>query len=114
MCLAPSGTSQNVSVLATSSRSAYLSWDPPDVPLRNGEIISYTINVSVVESEEMFQLTSASTELTISELMPYHTYMYMVSASTVAGEGPFSIAISIRMPEDCKYNPKSSTTIIRH
>ena len=92
-----------MSVLATSSRTAFLTWVPPDVPLRNGEIISYTINVSVVESEEMFQFTSESTELELTELRPYHTYMYTVAASTVAGEGPFSVIIVIRMPEDCKH-----------
>lgn len=103
MYSAPSGTPQNLSVLATSSRTAFLTWDPPDVPLRNGEIISYTINVSVVESEEMLQFISESPELELSSLRPYHTYMYMVAASTVAGEGPFSVVITIRMPEDCKY-----------
>ena len=91
-------------MLATSSRTAFLAWVPPDVPLRNGEIISYAINVSVVESEEMFQFISESTELELSALRPYHTYMYTVAASTVAGEGPFSVVVTIRMPEDCKHN----------
>ena len=95
-----------MSVLATSSRTAFLTWVPPDVPLRNGEIISYTINVSVVESEEMLQFTSDSTELELSELRPYHTYMYIIAASTVAGEGPFSTVATIRMPEDCKHNSR--------
>ena len=102
--LAPSGTPQNLSVLATSSSTAFLTWVSPDIPLRNGEIISYTINVSVVESEEMFQFISESTELELSALRPYHTYMYTVAASTVAGEGPFSIVVTIRMPEDRKHN----------
>ena len=91
-------------MLATSSRTAFLSWDPPDVPLRNGEISLYTVNVSIIESEEMLQFTSVSTELELSALRPYHTYMYMVAASTVAGEGPFSVVVTIRMPEDCKHN----------
>ena len=98
--LAPSGTPLNVSILATSSRTALLSWDPPELPSRNGEIISYTVNISMVESEEMFQFTSLSTELELSELRPYYTYLYIVAASTVAGEGPFSMPVTIRMPED--------------
>ena len=110
-CLAPSGTPQNLSVLATSSHTAYLTWVPPDVPLRNGEIISYTINVSVVESEEMFQFISESTELELSALRPYHTYMYTIAASTVAGEGPFSVVVTIRMPEDCKHNFRFQSVI---
>ena len=89
-------------MLATSSRTAFLSWEPPDLPLRNGEIILYTVNVSVVESEEMLQFTSYTTDLELSSLRPYHTYMYMIAASTIAGEGPFSMVITIRMPEDGK------------
>lgn len=87
-------------MLATSSRTATLSWDPPVPSLRNGEITSYTVNVSVVESEEMLQYTSLSADLELSSLRPYHTYMFMIAASTIAGEGPFSMVVTIRMPED--------------
>ena len=97
---APSGIPQNFTVLATSSRTAFLSWDPPDLPQRNGEITFYTVNISVVESEEMLQFISSSTDLELSSLRPYHTYLYIVAASTIAGEGPFSEMVTIRMPED--------------
>ena len=90
-------------MLATSSSTAVLTWAPPEVTLRNGEIILYTVNVSVVESEEMFQLTSPSVELELSSLRPYHTYMFEIAGSTIAGEGPFSEAISVLTPEDGKH-----------
>ena len=90
-------------MLVTSSSTAVLTWNPPEVTLRNGEITFYTINVSVIESEEMFQLTSLSVELELSSLRPYHTYMFEVAGSTIAGEGPFSEAISVLTPEDGKH-----------
>ena len=89
-------------MIATSSRTASLSWDSPDLSSRNGEITSYTVNVSVVESEEMLQFIALSTDLELSSLRPYHTYLYIIAASTVAGEGPFSMAVIITMPEDGK------------
>lgn len=100
--LAPSGAPQNFTILPTSSQAVYLSWDPPVLHLRNGEITLYTINVSVVESAEMFQFTSVSTEFELLSLKPYHTYMFTIAASTSAGLGPFSVAFTLRMPEDSK------------
>ena len=59
-------------------------------------------NVSALESEEAFQVTSVSTELALSSLRPYHTYEYMIAASTIAGQGPFSELVTVQMPEDGK------------
>ena len=54
----------------------------------------------MIESEELFQFTSPSTELELSSLRPYHTYLFEIAGSTIAGEGPFSEAVTIIMPED--------------
>ena len=89
-------------MLATSSRTVNLTWNPPLLPSRNGEITLYTVNVSVIESEEIFQFTSVSTELALSSLSPYYTYEYMIAALTIAGRGPFSESVTIQMPEDGK------------
>ena len=98
---APSGSPQNLSVLPTSSRSVYVAWNAPPLSRRNGEIISYAINVTEVETgEELQQLNSITASLTLSSLRPYYTYSFVIAASTVIGEGPFSEAFTIRMPED--------------
>ena len=99
---APSGSPVNLTVQSTSPRSLTLTWDPPTAGDRNGVIVSYTINVTVLETEEMFQLSSLTTDLTLSSLRPYYTYLFAVSASTVIGDGPFSLQVTIRMPEDGK------------
>lgn len=83
-----------------SSRSVILRWNPPPLSQRNGEIVSYTINVTGVESEEEYQLTSTTANLTLSSLRPYFTYSFAISASTLIGEGPFGTVFTIRMPED--------------
>lgn len=101
--LAPSGFPQNLSAVPTSSSSLFLTWQPPLPAERNGEIILYTINVTVLESQEDTQLTSLVANLTLSSLRPYYTYSIAIAASTVIGEGPFSLVFTIRMPEDGTY-----------
>ena len=97
---APSGSPQNVTALSTSPTSLLLTWAPPTAAQSNGQIVSYTVNVTVMETEETFQLTSETTVLTLSPLRPYYMYTISVSASTVIGDGPFSLQVTIRMPED--------------
>ena len=53
-----------------------------------------------MESGEEFQLTSLVANLSLSSLRPYYTYSFAIAASTVIGEGPFSLLFTIRMPED--------------
>ena len=98
--VAPSGYPQNLSAVPTSSSSLLLTWQPPLPAERNGEIVLYTINVTIVESGEEFQLTSLVANLSLSSLRPYYTYTFAIAASTVIGEGPFSLLFTIRMPED--------------
>ena len=67
---------------------------------QNGIIILYTINVTVADSGEMFQLTSTTTSLTVSTLQPFTTYFCSIAASTSVGMGPFSTVITLQTPED--------------
>lgn len=92
-----------MSAVPTSSSSLFLTWQPPLSSERNGEIVLYTINVTVLESGEEFQLTSLVANLTLTSLRPYYTYSFALAASTVIGEGPFSLIFNIRMPEDGMY-----------
>ena len=67
---------------------------------QNGIIILYTINVTVADSGEMFQLTSTTTSLTVSTLQPFTTYFCIIAASTSVGMGSFSTVITLQTPED--------------
>ena len=70
---------------------------------QNGIIILYTINVTVADSGEMFQLTSTTTSLTVSTLQPFTTYFCIIAASTSVGMGPFSTVVTLQTPEDGTY-----------
>ena len=85
---------------STSSRSALLTWDPPNAADQNGIILEYTVNVSAVETGEEFQLTSTTTSITVTTLRPYTTYLCIIAASTTVGIGPFSTVFTIVTPED--------------
>jgi receptor-type tyrosine-protein phosphatase Q len=96
----PSGYPQSFSAIATSSRSAVLTWDPPNAEERNGIVVEYIINVSAVETGENFQLTSTTTSITVASLRPYTTYRCIIAASTSVGIGPFSTVFTLVTPED--------------
>ena len=96
----PSSYPQNFTAVATSSRSAIVTWDAPPMAQQNGIIILYTINVTVADSGEMFQLTSTTTSLTVSTLQSFTTYFCIIAASTSVGMGPFSTVFTLQTPED--------------
>ena len=85
---------------SSSSRSAVLTWDPPNDEDQNGVIVEYTINVTAVETGEEFQFTSNITMLTVTTLRPFTTYLCTIAASTSVGLGPFSTVFTLRTPED--------------
>ena len=96
----PSGYPQAFMAQSTSSRSAVLTWDPPNAEDQNGVIVEYTINVTAVETGEEFQFTSNTTIFTITTLRPFTTYLCTIAASTSIGLGPFSTVFTLRTPED--------------
>ena len=97
---APNGAPQNYTGEANSSRSAVLTWEPPLVEDQNGIIIGYVINVTVVETGEIFQLFSTTNTLTVNTLSPYTTYICIIAARTSIGLGPFSTTFTVQTPED--------------
>ena len=100
-CVAPSGPPQTIMALAqtSSTRSLYITWNPPVAAEQNGIIISYIVNITGVETGERLQLTSQSQSVNVTGLTPYTTYLCIVAASTAIGPGPFGIQIIIRTPE---------------
>lgn len=98
--LVPSGSPQTFTASATTTRSALVSWNPPRIDEQNGIIINYLINVTLVESGHTFQLSSTTTSLTVSSLLPYRTYVCIIAAVTSIGIGPYSNQFRLTTPQD--------------
>lgn len=96
----PTGYPQDFTGSATSSRSVTLTWDPPNPEDVNGVVVQYIINVTAVETSELFQLTSNTTTLRVTSLRPFTTFRCIIAAQTTAGTGPFSTVFTIVTPED--------------
>ena len=102
ICIVPDGPPVSFKGNATSSTSAYLTWNPPSYEDQNGVIIEYVINVTVQEMREYFQLTSNTSFLEVTSLKPYQTYVCMIAAATSVGLGPFSESVTVDTPQDGK------------
>lgn len=89
------------------------SWQPPDPP--NGFITRYTVycNVSanqfyeeqVPTGETLFTVSvqNGSTTVSVTGLMPFTSYICVVTANTSAGEGQASEPQNATTVQDCKY-----------
>ena len=78
-----------------SSTSVVLTWEAPPPEDLNGHVISYFINMTVLQTGERLEVFSNSTTLTVYHLQPYTVYTCVSAAVTNAGCGPFSDAIQI-------------------
>ena len=95
----PSSAPVRLQGSAVNSTTIQLQWEPPPFANQNGVIRIYCINISVTETESVFQLTSETNLLNISGLHPYYTYTLSVAAVTI-GPGPYGAVLTIRIPED--------------
>ena len=85
---------------AISPYSATLTWGPPPSEGQNGVITGYVIQVTVLETNEMFLLYTSNTYLEVNTLRPFRTYFCVIAAQTVIGDGPFGIQFVLKTPED--------------
>ena len=83
-----------------SSTSINISWAPPNEEDHNGVIVYYTINVTVQETRERFQLHTDDLMIKLTDLQPYRTHIISASASTSVCQGQLSSEISARTLED--------------
>ena len=97
----PSSPPQNIHILP-SSRTLFLTWDPPAPEYRNGIILGYTVNITEAESTEIFQTFSDTNDVAIHSLKPFTTYLCAVAAETAAGLGPYNEALTVITLEDGK------------
>ena len=68
-----------------------LSWNPPRPDEQNGVIVYYIVNITAIHPYmgETFQQNCPMVSCNVSQLYPYHTYQFTVSAVTIA-PGPYS------------------------
>ena len=98
--IAPSQAPQSLSGIASSSTSITLSWSPPLPEYRNGLIISYYVNITLIETGTSVYYNTTHTTFSITGLIPYTSYSCIVAAETSIGRGPFTTLFTIITQED--------------
>ena len=98
--LVPSGSPVMIDIEAINSSSLRLSWDEPPAEEQNGIIVSYSINVTVLESEEQLSFITEGTRFELYNLHPFYTYSVTMAAATVNGTGPYSTVFTVQLPPD--------------
>ena len=98
----PSGTPGELYVSYSLPTSAQLSWTPVPEDKQNDTITGYTVHIKGPDStQEIPVMDGNATSYEVSDLRPYTTYTFGVSAMTEAGAGP-PISISSTAPQGGK------------
>lgn len=87
---------------ARDSNSITLSWAPPLLSERNGVIQHYLVNVTEVDTGNVYGHVALTTNFTLFALHPYYTYSTIVTAVTVS-TGPPTSPVVITTHEDGEY-----------
>ena len=98
--LVPSGSPVMIDIEAINSSSLRLTWEEPPAEEQNGVITSYSISVTILETEERLSFTVAGTRFELHNLHPFYMYSVTIAAATVNGTGPYSAVFSIQLPPD--------------
>ena len=86
---APTAPPAELTVSAYGSTSISLTWQPPPLSDRNGDITQYRLKITEQETQRHYKETTANTAHTLTSLHPYYNYVISVAAETV-GIGPYS------------------------
>lgn len=97
-------------VTKVGSTSVEVVWSEPDSSGHNGVIRSYTVLLSEVQGETSFNLTSTSTQVTVTNLHPFYTYRISVAAVTIS-PGPYSTQVTVTTLQDGVYSLCINTEI---
>ncbi|XP_046858714.1 receptor-type tyrosine-protein phosphatase F-like [Xenia sp. Carnegie-2017] len=87
----PEGPPLNVQIVALSSSSLSVTWDPPDKKKTNGKIVNYTVCITHLENETCsMKYMIEEQRLDINNVKPGTKYYVRVLASTIVGSGCYS------------------------
>ena len=101
-CTVPSGAPGELLVSHSLPTSAQLSWTPVPEDKQNDTITGYIIHVEGPDfMREILVMDGNATSYKVSDLRPYTTYIFRISAITEAGAGP-PIHISSTTPQGGK------------
>ena len=98
---APSGPPQRISAVALGPRRIQINWSLPLPEEHNGIVRSYTVNITVAETDRHIQLTTNNTTITAEGLHPYYNYHISVAAVTIA-IGPYTVNQVVQTQQDGK------------
>ena len=89
---------------STTSTSIFVKWDDVPSENQNGIIRSYTVRYRSVSVEGPFNTTTVFTkETNLTGLIKDESYNVSVLATTVKGDGPYSVPKEFTTNEDRKY-----------
>ena len=95
----PTGFPRNVKGNSPSPTSIVLKWAPPPLEEQSGDILQYIVNITHAGTLETTQHFTNTTNITITSLQPYTTYVCFIAARTEIGIGPFSLIFFIQTEE---------------
>lgn len=84
--------------VSTGSHSLLLAWEEVPLEHRNGRIRQYQVKLKEIETGNILQLHSISTQVNVTNLHPFYNYDCSVAAETI-GLGPFSEDIRVQTNE---------------
>ncbi len=100
----PSGPPQNINSASITSTSILLTWELPLQEDQNGEITSYSVSFTSLDSSDTSVVTVYdSEELELTELRPFTTYTIVIAAETTIGIGPYSKVFHVQTLEDGEF-----------
>ncbi len=80
----------NILATAISPYIIFLTWEPLKPEDHNGVLTGYIINATVVNTGEMFSISTEATNYSLDTLSPHTTYAFYIAATTAVGNGPSS------------------------
>lgn len=95
---APIAAPQNVTDRLQSPSSIVLSWLPPPLQYRNGDIIQYGVLLYEVMGESTLERKTSETRMVLSGLKESTNYIIRVRAYTAKGAGPWSNTVRASTP----------------
>ena len=95
--LVPTSPPDDINIEAIHATALMIFWRPPSYH-PNGIIRRYVLRLSEIETGRQEQFFTNNTTITISNRHPFYYYSCIISAETI-GQGPFSKAVIILMPE---------------
>ncbi len=86
-------------ISAVTSSGFLLFWSAPPAVDHNGNIRSYSINITEVDTGNWLLFTSNTNNFRVESRHPFYNYTCIVSAVTVAA-GPYSTPVAVTTLED--------------